>query len=99
MNISYPQIPVANIPPAVEQLGHDFIKAGAFLLIPTELLYFSIYVHTKGQYNLYRNLTFLSLAAFWVSPYAAPVKCGPARCLQHFASMSQIILYIACYIC
>lgn len=78
-------MPVAILPPTVEKLGHDFVKAAAFLLIPTELLYFSIYFHAKGQYKVYRYLTFLSLFAFWMAPYIAPVSCGPARCLQHFA--------------
>jgi hypothetical protein len=90
MNIShYPAMSVAVLPPAVEQLGHDFVKAAAFLLIPTELLYFSIYFHTKGYYKVYRNLTFLSIALFWLAPYAAPISCGPARCLQHFAGTSS----------
>ncbi|CZR50772.1 uncharacterized protein PAC_00646 [Phialocephala subalpina] len=85
MNTSYIPIPIADLPPAVEQMGHDFVKAAAFLLIPTELLYFSIYFHIKGYYNIYRNLAFLSLATFWIAPYFAPISCGPARCLQHFA--------------
>ncbi|KAE8452161.1 hypothetical protein EG329_001628 [Mollisiaceae sp. DMI_Dod_QoI] len=86
MNSSYHSaIPISSLPPAVEQMGHDSVKAAAFLLIPTELLYFSIYFNAKGHYKAYRNLTFLSIAAFWISPYAAPISCGPVRCLQHFA--------------
>lgn len=86
MNISYSQIPIGNLPPAVEEVGHEFIKATAFLLIPTEALYFSIYFHTKGAYKVYKILTFLSIATFWISPYATPIRCGPVRCLQNFAS-------------
>ncbi|RDW77332.1 hypothetical protein BP6252_05385 [Coleophoma cylindrospora] len=66
-------------------MGYDFIKATAFLLVPTELLYFSIYFHTKGQYRIYKYLTFLSLVTFWISPWAAPISCSPARTLQNFA--------------
>jgi hypothetical protein len=91
MNVSYPSIPVDSLPPAVEQLGHEFTKAVAFLLIPTELLYFSIYFHKKRRYRVYEILTFLSIATFWISPYAAPISCGPARCLQNCASGSKII--------
>ncbi|KAG4433333.1 hypothetical protein IFR05_011182 [Cadophora sp. M221] len=85
MNISYSPIPTASLPPAVEQLGHELTKGTAFLLIPTELLYFAIYFHVKGLHRIYEILTFLSLATFWLAAYAAPVSCGPARCLQHFA--------------
>jgi len=87
MNISYPPFHITNIPPAFEQLSHEFIKATAFLLIPVELLYFSIYFHVKGRYKLYEYLSILSIIAFWVSPVLAPIHCGAARCLQHFASM------------
>lgn len=89
MNISYPPINIINVPPTFEQLGHELIKALAFLLIPTELLYFSIYFRRKGFNKLYEVLTLLSITAFWISPVAAPIACGPARCLQNFASMLE----------
>ncbi|KAG0651088.1 hypothetical protein D0Z07_2362 [Hyphodiscus hymeniophilus] len=85
MNISYPPIYINDIPPGLERMGSEVIKATAFLLIPTELLYFSIYFHTKGRYKLYETLTFLSLGAFWLSPVLAPILSSPARCLQNFA--------------
>lgn len=91
MNISYSPIPVASFPPAVEQLGHELTKGTAFLLIPTELLYFAIYFHIKGLHRIYEVLTFLSLATFWLAGYAAPVSCGPARCLQHFSGTAHRI--------
>jgi hypothetical protein len=87
-NISYPPVHITDIPPEVERMGHEVIKAAAFLLIPTEILYFSIYFHAKGLYKLYEILTFLSLGAFWVSPILAPISCSPVRCLQNFASMA-----------
>lgn len=74
------------VPPEINQIGEEVIKAAAFTLIPTELLYFSIYFHTKRLYRIYKVLTVLSLGAFWVSPYLAPISCGPAKCLQNFAS-------------
>lgn len=74
------------VPPEINQIGEEVIKAAAFTLITTELLYFSIYFHTKGVYRLYKTLTVLTLGTFWVSPYLAPISCGPAKCLQNFAS-------------
>lgn len=88
MNLSYPPIPLS-LPAAYNQLGHELIKATAFLLIPTELLYFAIYFQIKGFYQIYQTLTFLSIGAFWVSPWFAPISCGPARCLQNFASKTK----------
>jgi hypothetical protein len=90
MNISYAPIHITNIPPEVERMGHDVLKAAAFLLIPAELLYFSIYFYVKGLYKLYEILTFLSITAFWVSPVLAPIACSAARCLQNFASMASL---------
>lgn len=55
------------------------------MLIPAELLYFSIYFNTKGEYKTYRILNFLAITAFWISPYVAPIGCGSVRCLHHFA--------------
>jgi hypothetical protein len=92
MNISYPPFHITNIPPEVERMGHELIKATAFLCIPAELLYFSIYFRAKGLYRVYEILTFLSLAAFWVSPVLAPISCSPARCMQNFASMPSSYL-------
>ncbi|KAF4635186.1 hypothetical protein G7Y89_g2916 [Cudoniella acicularis] len=73
------------LPPSSNQLYHEFTRASAFLLIPIELFYFSIYFHTKGLYKVYKTLTLLSLVSFWISPYTAPIACGLARCLQNFA--------------
>lgn len=87
MNVSYPPIHMTDIPPELQRMVHEIIKATAFMLIPVELMYFSIYFHTKGMKRLYEASTFLSLAAFWISPVLAPIACSPARCLQNFASM------------
>lgn len=85
MNISYPPVYMTNIPPAFERLGHESIKAIAYLLIPTELLYFAVYFSIKRQDKLYNVFTFLSLATLWLSSILAPIACGPARCIQNFA--------------
>ncbi|TVY81833.1 hypothetical protein LSUE1_G003011 [Lachnellula suecica] len=87
MNISYSPMPISlpNLPSAYNQLGNELIKATAFILVPVELLYFSIYFRTKGFLRIYEILTFLSLGAFWLSSWFAPISCGPARCLQNFA--------------
>jgi hypothetical protein len=87
MNISYPPV-YDNIPPAIKQLGHEFPKAVAFLLIPVEFMYFAIYFHRKGFHKLYNTLALLSLATFWIAPVLSPISCGPARCLQNFAGTS-----------
>jgi len=88
MNLSYPLVYATNLPPAIEQASHEVIRAAALLLIPAELLYFSVYFHRKRLYKVYTALTFSSLATFWLSPILAPVSCGPARCLKNFASKS-----------
>lgn len=93
MNLSYPPVYTTNLPPAIEQASHEVVRAATLLLIPAELLYFSVYFHRKGQYSLYTALTFSSLATFWLSPILAPVSCGPARCLQNFASKLQVSVY------
>ncbi|KAK2628266.1 hypothetical protein QTJ16_002912 [Diplocarpon rosae] len=87
MNNTYSPIHASQIalPPVGDQLGHELIKGAAFLLIPTELLYFSIYFHINDAYRMYKILTPWSLGAFWLAPWLAPVSYGPARCLQHFA--------------
>jgi hypothetical protein len=90
MNVTYPPIQDTYVPHEIELMGHEVIKATAFILSPTELLYFSIYFHTKGLCKLYEILSLLSLAAFWVSPVLAPISCSPARCLQNFASMPYL---------
>ncbi|KAI6714460.1 hypothetical protein PZA11_000699 [Diplocarpon coronariae] len=93
MNVTYSPIlaPQIALPPVCEQLGDDLIKGTAFLLIPTELFYFSIYFHIKGAYRVYKILTFLSLGAVWLAPWIAPVSSGPARCLQHLAIVISTI--------
>ncbi|KAH8602781.1 hypothetical protein B0O99DRAFT_604297 [Bisporella sp. PMI_857] len=85
MNISHSSKFVKNVPPAFEQLGHELLKAAAFMLIPAELLYFSIYFLRKGYYKLYWILTALSISTLWVAPIFSPVSCGPARCLHYFS--------------
>jgi hypothetical protein len=86
MNITYPPIHITELPPAVEQLSHDFPKAALYLLVPTELLYFSLYFKIKGFNRVYTYLAFLSILAFWMHPLITPIRCGPVRSLQHFAS-------------
>ncbi|CAG8956104.1 hypothetical protein HYFRA_00011889 [Hymenoscyphus fraxineus] len=73
------------VPPEINKIGEEVIKAIAFTLIPVELAYFSIYFHTKGVSRLFKILTFLSLVTCWISLVLAPISCGPARCLQHLA--------------
>lgn len=74
---SYPTIPiipiVENIPPAIKELSHDAVKAGAFLLIPAELLYFAIYSQRKGLKKFHKCLIGLSLLTLWAAPLLSPV--------------------------
>ncbi|KAG9238663.1 hypothetical protein BJ875DRAFT_480163 [Amylocarpus encephaloides] len=90
MNITSPSpislLVTLQVPPVINQLGQEILKATVFDLIPLELLFFSIYFNLKGFYKLYRTMTFLSIATFWLSPNVAPISCGPVRCLQHFAT-------------
>ncbi|KAG4027345.1 hypothetical protein MFRU_031g00920 [Monilinia fructicola] len=71
--------------PAFETLGHETIRAAAFLLIPTELLYFSIYFLLKRQYGTYKKLSALSLVTFWLSSWINPISCAPIGALRNFA--------------
>ncbi|KAH6675664.1 hypothetical protein B0J14DRAFT_477811 [Halenospora varia] len=73
------------LPPNLSQLGHEIVRATAFLMIPVELLYFSIYFYMKSCRRTYNILSLLSIAAFWIYPYTAPISCGPVRALQNFA--------------
>jgi hypothetical protein len=86
MNITYPPIQITDLPPAVEHLGYDFTRAALYLLIPTELLYFSLYFKIKGLKRVYASLAFLAIVAFWMYPLITPIRCGPVQSLQHFAS-------------
>lgn len=85
MNHSYPLIDIHTLPPAISQLGHDLPRALVYLLIPIELLYFSIYFHLKGYHRLYKWLSFASIATFWLAKVITPIRCNPAECLQNFA--------------
>jgi hypothetical protein len=87
MNISYPPIHIANLPPSFQQLGNESFRALVYLLVPVELLYFSIYFKINGAQELYKYLTILSLAVFWLAGFVTPIHCAIAKCLQHFASM------------
>lgn len=86
MNVTYPPIYVVELPQAFEQLRDEFPRAALYLLIPAELLYFSLYFKIKGFNRAYAYLTFISLLTFWMYPVITPIRCGPARSLQHFAS-------------
>lgn len=86
MNITYPPIHITDLSPALRQLSYDFHRAALYLLIPTELLYFSLYFKIKGYNRVYAYLAFLTILAFWMYPIITPIRCGPARSLQHFTS-------------
>jgi hypothetical protein len=90
MNVTHPpavsMLAALQVPPEVNRQGQEIIKAAVFSLIPAELFYFSIYFHVRGFYKLYRISTAFALAALWIAPYAAPISCGPVKCLQNFTS-------------
>ena len=89
MNATTSMINIEEIQPALAQLADQFPLAMASLLIPTLLLYSSIYVRVIGYHRTYKVLTFSAIAAFFACPYMTPIYCGPVRCLQNFASMEQ----------
>ncbi len=92
MNATTSIINIEEIRPALAQLADQFPLAVASLLIPTLLLYSSIYAHVIGHYRTYKVLTFSSIAAFFACPYITPIYCGPVRCLQNFASTRTSLL-------
>lgn len=88
-NVSYPPIYVTNMPPQFGRLAHESAKAVAYLLIPSELLYFAVYFYLKKQRRIYHVLNVAALVMLWLSPLMAPITCTPASCLQNFASTSS----------
>lgn len=90
------QFPIpTTISPVFQRLGHETIRAIAFLLIPTELLYFSIYFLLKRQYGRYKKFSTLSLITFWLSIWMNPISCGPVAALRNFAGtydLSHMVL-------
>lgn len=94
MNATTSIINIEEIRPALAQLADQFPLAAASLLIPTLLLYLSIYAHVIGHYTTYKFLTFGSIGAFILCPYLTPIYCGPVRCLQNFAS-TLILLFMS----
>lgn len=92
MNTTTSIINIEEIRPALAQLADQFPLAMASLLIPTVLLYLSIYARIIGHYTTYKVLTFSSIAAYFACPYVTPIYCGPVRSLQNFASMKTLPL-------
>ncbi|CAD6445706.1 a59f2995-1bf8-4302-a529-516135086104 [Sclerotinia trifoliorum] len=83
--------------PAFERFGHETIRSAAFLLIPTELLYFSIYSLLKRQYGTYKKLSALSLVTFCLSTWMNPISCGPVAALRNFAIGTGIFKILDIY--
>lgn len=86
-----PFVSIPQLPAAFDQVANEFPKAILWLLLPTTLLYASIYVHVKGWQRTYVFLTVISIACFIAYPYIAPIHCGPFRSLQYFASMMRLM--------
>ena len=80
---------LTNLPPPwlSHKLSHDFVRAFSYLLIPAEVLYFSLYAKVKGHEHIYRVLTFACLALLWFGLVITPIDCAPLKSLQIFASM------------
>ncbi len=94
MNATSSIINIDETRPALAQLADQFPLAMASLLVPTLLLYLSIYARVIGHYTAYKVLTFGSVAAYFTCPYVTPVHCGPVRCLQNFASMKDVAVVV-----
>ena len=77
----------------LQQVLSEFPLALAIISIPGLLLYFTIYAFVKDRYALSVFLSILTLALFWLSPYAASIHCGAARALLNFASIINIYTY------
>ena len=64
----------------------DQVPSGfACLLLPTALLYISIYARVYRLSAISNTFTFASIGTFIACPYLAPVHCGPIRCIQNTA--------------
>lgn len=86
-------VPIPRLPATFDHLGDEVPTALLALLVPTFLLYASIYMHVKGFHRTYVFLTLASIASFVAYPYVTPIHCGPFRSLQYFASTR---LYFRC---
>ncbi len=75
-----------------KQLADEVPAALSGLLVPTVLLYASIYSHVRGFLRLYRFLTVASIACFFAVPWLSAIHCGPLRCLQNFASTQKVFI-------
>ena len=73
--------------PALLELAQQLPWVIISLLIPTFLLYLSIYMRMIAYPTISNILTFASIAAFYASPYVAPLNCSPVRCIENTASL------------
>jgi hypothetical protein len=83
-----------NLPPAFIQVGQEFPKALAYLLVPAKLLYFAIYFKIRGNLRLFELLTFLCVIALWLAPIVTPLSCGLFESLQKFTGIT--LTYPSC---
>ena len=67
------------------RLTSEFLSLILLLLVPTLLLYASIYSHLRGSTRVYQTLVLGALITFVMQPRLAGICCGPLKSLQHLA--------------
>ena len=90
MNVTTRTIDGEAMQPAIYQLVRQLLTLICSLVLPTLLLYVSIYAHVIGHYTMYKLMTFVALASFLACPSIYPISCGPVQCLQNCAVGSKL---------
>lgn len=90
-----------SLSPAAEEilwlLTTDFTSFVMSLVLPTLLLYISLYAHTKASMRIFEMLSFLASMCYLGSTWLFIPKCRAVRSLQLFAGTTfslPPILYI-----
>lgn len=81
----------ASRPPiAMSSLADATARALLYLLLPTELTYFSLYFHLHHRPRLSTSLLALALPLFLFAPALTPIPSAPLTVLQYYIGASPL---------
>jgi hypothetical protein len=69
---------------------NDFIRALAYLALPTASFYLSLYARLKSRNHVSNVLGGVTLLGGWLAPWVTPVLCPTTESLRRLASMQKI---------
>lgn len=88
MNVTFPAAELAaEQAPMVSLFTDEVVRAFFWMLVPTEVFYFSLYFKVQGREKAYKRLTALCMVLFLISPIVTPMSCALVRSVQYFFSM------------